>query len=199
MLAYVFWHRARAGVPPVAYQQSLLEFHRALAAAAPHGLVRSATFSVDQVPWLPAGADEDASEPGYADWYLTGSSAALDELNAAAVGPLCAQAHTEVAACTGPSCAGLYTLRAGDSAIEAGRVATWVSKPRGMGYREFDAGMEAALRTPGTGLWRRQMVLGPTPEFCLLAPAPVAPPVGEVAVVATAELLWSGHTGSTPP
>jgi len=30
--------------------------------------------------------------------------------------------------------------------------------------------------TPGTGLWMRQMTLGPSPEFCLQAPAPVALP-----------------------
>ena len=47
-------------------------------------------------------------------------------------------------------------------------------------------------------LWRRQLVLGPAPEFCLLAgevPAGVAPtrlPAGWVATTLEREALWSG-------
>jgi hypothetical protein len=41
-----------------------------------------------------------------------------------------------------------------------------------MSYADFDAQVPAI---EGTSLWRRQMVLGPTPEFALLSASPLPP------------------------
>jgi hypothetical protein len=50
-------------------------------------------------------------------------------------------------------------------------IAYWFSKPEGMSYREFEASLAAEVEQ-GCCLWSRRMTLGPTPEFCLHAPAP---------------------------
>jgi hypothetical protein len=39
MLAYVFWHRAAAGVDAAEYEESLREFHGTLAAYPPGGFL----------------------------------------------------------------------------------------------------------------------------------------------------------------
>jgi hypothetical protein len=37
--------------------------------------------------------------------------------------------------------------------------------------------MKQYTANPGTSLWRRMMVLGPPPEFCLIAPSEVELPL----------------------
>jgi hypothetical protein len=49
-------------------------------------------------------------------------------------------------------------------------IAYWLSKPDGMSYAAFEASL-APLVAAGCALWGRRMTLGPTPEFCLHAPA----------------------------
>jgi hypothetical protein len=56
------------------------------------------------------------------------------------------------------------------AADEAGaRWATWLSKPTGVPYDPFYQRLAPVRGRDGGSLWRRQMVLGPTPEFCLLS------------------------------
>ena len=156
MLAYVFWHRPRSGVEVAAYEAALGEFHRALAGAALEGLLGSAAYAADRLPWL-------GDRPGYEDWYLLDASSALDSIAGGAVtGPLEAP-HHEIAAMTGAMAAGVYALIRG-----AGTEGT----------AQWFGG--AAPDPPGVALWRRQLVLGPTPEFCLLGGA--AGPVVEGAI-----------------
>ena len=49
-------------------------------------------------------------------------------------------------------------------------MAYWISKPDGMSYAAFEASL-GPLVGAGCALWGRRMTLGPTPEFCLHAPA----------------------------
>jgi hypothetical protein len=93
MLAYVFWHRPRAGVDTARYEAALVAFHRELAGEALDGVHGSATY---------------ASESGYEDWYFVEASFALDTLNTAAAGGRLAEFHSAVAALTGDMSAGLY-------------------------------------------------------------------------------------------
>jgi hypothetical protein len=60
-------------------------------------------------------------------------------------------------------------LRLGEPVVPA--IAYWLWKPAGTSYREFEAAF-APLVANGCSLWGRRMTLGPTPEFCLHAPAP---------------------------
>ena len=57
--------------------------------------------------------------------------------------------------------AGVYALRRGAAQpVDMGR-AVWFGKPAGTSYAEFYDQLGER-----NSLWRRQMVLGPTPEFC---------------------------------
>lgn len=95
MLAYVFWHRRRAGVDVAVYEAALVEFHRRLGAEAVEGFHGSSVF---------------ATERGYMDWYQLEGAFALDALNVAAVtGPM-QQPHQAVADLTGEMTGGLYRL-----------------------------------------------------------------------------------------
>jgi hypothetical protein len=102
VLAFVFWHRPRAGVDSGDYEAALLRYHDRLAEEALEGVHGSAVYALADVPWLGA--------PGYEDWYFVEASFALDTLNAGAVsGPL-RELHDAVAALTGPMAGGLYRL-----------------------------------------------------------------------------------------
>lgn len=158
MLAYVFWHWPRPDVAISEYEARMRAFQDALAADGPRELRTARAWRIEGAPWLPGGA-------GYAEWYLLDDSAALDTLNRGAVtGPL-AEPHNTVAALAAGGAAGLYQTASTNPGILDGTTASWFSKPASMPYADFYAQLgEAQSR-----LWRRMMVLGPTPEFCLLS------------------------------
>ena len=157
MLAYVFWHQPSPGVDPGAYERALAEFHRVLAADPPKGFRRSWAFKLAGVPWL--------GGPGYEDWYLVDGFAALGDLNEASVSASRKVPHDAVARLAAEGRGGVYRLVTGNPNPGATRAA-WLSKPAGRTYPEF----VAALGDRGAATWQRQMVLGPTPEFCLHEP-----------------------------
>ena len=45
-----------------------------------------------------------------------------------------------------------------------------------MPYAVFYARLKSWVEEPGVSLWRRMMVLGPPPEFCLISPSEVQLP-----------------------
>jgi hypothetical protein len=59
----------------------------------------------------------------------------------------------------------LLALRGEQAEVAAARQMTWLAKPKGMSYADFYAALEPVRGS----LWRRQMVLGPTPEFGILS------------------------------
>ncbi len=183
MLAYVFWHWPLAGTDPVLYERRLRSFHQALAAARPAGFLRSSAYSLRGASWV-------AAEAGYEDWYLLEGSTALDVLNDAAIAPPSRAPHDEAAACAAGGCAGLYRLRAGAPAIEQAPVGYWLAKPPGVTYDDFYARLGPLTSQAETGLWGRQMTLGPTPEFCLRSPAAVDLPDGCKAIRTELARVW---------
>jgi hypothetical protein len=160
LLAYVFSHRAAEGVEVAAYEDSLRRFHSELASATVSGFIASATFSV--------GA-------GYSDWYLLESSSAMDALNAAAVSGARAPAHDSAAGMASDGVGKLLSLASGSPSFAAGFEVRF-GKPAGMPYPDFYARLKSWVEEPGVSLWRRMMVLGPPPEFCLITPAKVELP-----------------------
>jgi hypothetical protein len=146
MLAYVFWHRPDPEVGQRAYEQRLLEFHTALLA----GGVETASFRLEQLPF---GTDD-----GYEDWYLVDDWAALGSLNQKAIERPQAPRHDAVADLAATGWGGIYALLRGSPHPPRG--VRWAEKPRAEPEESF------LEREQGDAVWRRQLVLGPAPEFC---------------------------------
>ena len=161
MLAYIFWHFPSEGVDVTAYERSLEGFHKALDEAGAEGFVRSRSFRIQGVPWI------NDSAAAYADWYLVEGSFALDTLNDLAVSGARRDSHDRAAGWAAGGAGALYRLVEGEASLEAPAFETWLSKPRGTTYEDFYAWARPAVA--GGELWRRQMVLGPALEFCLVA------------------------------
>ena len=164
MLAYVFWHWPRPEIARGQYLDHLTEFHRTLAANKPPGFQRSVVFHIQSANWL--NTDGEA----YEEWYLLDDSAAMDPLNDAAVSGACEEPHNRVAREAAGGTGGLYRLRAGTEDLAQAKFAVWLSKPAGVSYQDFFAGLESLTSQPGVALWGRQMTLGPTTEFCIHSP-----------------------------
>ncbi|HWX95505.1 MAG TPA: hypothetical protein VNZ01_01545 [Solirubrobacteraceae bacterium] len=204
MLAYLFWHRPLDSSDVAAYEHAQVGFHRSLHREPPVGLCGSAAFRVAGLPWLgPERADR-----GYEDWYLVEDYAALGVLNGAAVGLGHRTAHDEAARQLGAGAGGLYALVEGErsetgecaglESIGGATHAVWVARPPGSKHGILGELLGDGMDARHASLWRRQMVLGPAPEYCLLAseiPAGVAPtrlPADWSVTVLERELVWSG-------
>ncbi len=161
MLAYLFFHRPVEHVEAADYEGRLRRFHEALRASRVPGFVASCSFRVGG---------------HYCDWYLVESSAALDALNDAAVSGDRAEPHSAVARVATDGAGKLLKLARGD-ANHDGEYEVRLSKPAGMAYEDFYSLLRPWTERRGYALWRRMMVLGPPPEFCLVAPAPEELPV----------------------
>ncbi len=170
-LAYVFWHCRGNSASQEGYTAALAKFHETLKANPPPGFLESRVFRLASVPWLSSEAEV------YEDWYLLADSAAIDWLNMTAVTEPSLSPHDAVARMAAGGVGGLYRLRSGHLGPYARppRFACWFAKPRGDTYDAF-CGRLDALALPVLALWGRQMVLGPTPEFCLHAPEPIDVP-----------------------
>jgi hypothetical protein len=159
-LAYIFWHWPKDGVERAEYEYAIACFHRALADERPPGFRSSNVFRIPPLPWL--APDDEV----YEDWYFIEGSAALDPLNEAAVAGRCGVQHDVVAHAAEGGTGALYRLMRGASSGGA-RFCAWLSKPRETTYDHFYGKLTPLLEGRVAGLWRRQMVLGPAPEFAL--------------------------------
>jgi hypothetical protein len=194
VLAYLFWHRPRDPDAAGPYEDALVAFHRSLARSLPVGTRASASFRVAELPWLEGGG-------GYEDWYLLEDFAALGVLNEAAVGRGHRSTHDEAAHRFGTGTGGLYGLIEGEPCAEAlgeATTAVWVARPPGSERRGLGELLGDGMDPANASLWRRQLVFGPAPEFCLLAaevPSGVAAtrlPEGWSSTILDREALWSG-------
>jgi hypothetical protein len=186
MLAYVFWHWPTPAVDAGAYEAALAAFHQALADARLRGVHGSVAYHVTGAPWLPEGG------VGYEDWYRVEGFADLDTLNTGAVAGACEAPHAAVARLAAGGTAGLYRRVAGQSPTLGQPQAVWLGKPAGMAYAAFFGALAAQTGQPDASLWQRQMTLGPTPEFCLLAPGvrEASLPTGIAPIRVTRRPVW---------
>jgi len=126
-------------------------------------------------------------------------------LNEAAVGRGHRSPHDAAARRSGAGAGGVYALlegRPGADALAAGRQAVWIEHaPEGPAQmrREGMAELLADGIDPASAsLWRRQLVLGPAPEYCVIAvelPSGVRPgrlPEGWTARVLAREAVYGG-------
>jgi hypothetical protein len=161
VLAYLFWHRPRASVATGHYEDLLRAFHETLAAHAPGGFASSHVWRLAATPWLGGGA-------GYEDWYLVEDWTAVGVLNDAAVAGVRRPPHDAAAAAAGAGTAGVYRRLLG-APRPTGALAAWFDAPAA----EVGEVLAQRLGAVDASLWRRQLVLGPTPEYCLLTDEPV--------------------------
>jgi hypothetical protein len=122
---------------------------------------------LEAAPW-----DAGPGEP-IEDWYLVDDWTALGTLNDAAVRAPREDAHDAIATLATNGAGGLYVLQHG-TVDGAAPWAGWVVKPRGAPYPEVEA--QLADAAAGGAVLRRQMVLGPAPEYVVLADGPRALP-----------------------
>ena len=185
-LAYVFWHWKRPGVGESDYEARQASFQQALRDAPSPGFQRSTVLAVGGLPWAASGGAV------YEDWYLVDGSGALDPLNDAAVTASRRAPHDRAAAAAAGGTAGLYRLRAG-APLKSPTQAIWFAKPDGTSYAALDALLAPVCTDGNAALWCRNMVLGPGPEFCLHAAAPVSLPTPLTPSAAvTLRTVWAG-------
>jgi hypothetical protein len=161
MLAYVFWHWPAEGISADRYVAELVAFHRALNAAPSPGLQGSQAFAVEGEPWPIA---PEARGRLYEDWYFVDDFAALGALNEAAIAASRKEPHDAVAKLARGGAGGVFKSLV---AAPSGEEVSWFAKPPDMTYAQLRERMPK-----GMGLWQRQMVLGPAPEFRLAGPPP---------------------------
>jgi hypothetical protein len=174
VLAYLLWHRLAAGVEREAYEHAAERFHRSLRHSPPAGFRGSAVYRAQELPWL------GSPGAGYEDWYLLDDFAAVGVLNEAAVAHGHRTAHDDVARRFGAGAGGMYGLLEGHPDLAAAPVIVWVSRPPssrsplsrppGAAPALLGALLGDGMDPSHASLWRRQLVLGPAPEYCLLTP-----------------------------
>lgn len=157
----MFSHRREPDVDAGTYEEVLRAFHNELARAKPAGFVTSTTYRF-----------EDGT---YSDWYLVEDSAALDVLNSAAVTGARSAAHDSAARMAASGVGKLLSLAQGEADLAALHEAGF-AKPAGSAYPELYEMTRPYSSRPGVALWRRMMVLGPAPEFCLVSRDPLELP-----------------------
>jgi hypothetical protein len=169
VLAYVYWHRPRheESSEAASYESLLGAFHHSLACNRPAGTLASAAYRLEEIPWFQG--------PAYEDWYLLEDYAALGVLNEAAVGRGHRSRHDALAHRSGAGTGALYALLAGEPdarALALATLATWVEHPAAQGADqrrpELAEMLGDGMEPDSASLWRRQLVLGPAPEYCLI-------------------------------
>ncbi|MCG8594527.1 MAG: hypothetical protein MI785_09185 [Kiloniellales bacterium] len=188
MTAYLFWHRPFAEIDREAYEAALTGFHRALVARGCPGFQGAATYRISATPWLDG-------RPGYEDWSFVESSAGLDPLNEMAVAPGMWEVHAGISGKTEAGHGGIYYRVLGEADPGALTRTAWLARPRGIRYEAPLRALAAQVKGP-VSVWRKQMVLGPAPEFALLGGDSLALdlPEGWNAHYVERRLLQAGRT-----
>ncbi|MDA4116411.1 MAG: hypothetical protein OK442_07650 [Thaumarchaeota archaeon] len=183
VLAYVFWHWPRPDVTTVSYERKLSSFLRALGADKPSGLVEALSFRVGPLPWGPQGGSL------YEDWYIVEGFSALGILSEAAVSQGARAPHDSIAKDYMRGAGGLFKSVGGDLHLHEARFTTWIEKPVGPSYQSYYEELAGSLGENRSDLWRRQLVLGPSSQFCVHSTEALQLPTSFRQITSKAELV----------
>jgi hypothetical protein len=143
------------------YEKRLALFLGALNSNKPAGFVEALSFRVVALPWGPPHGVL------YEDWYVVESFAALGALNEAAIAGEIRGPHDSIAKGYTKGAGGIFRSINQGIRLHQARYAMWIEKAVGPSYQMFYDEVAKVVGDNRTDLWRRQMVLGPSPQFCV--------------------------------